>query len=120
MGLDTTHDCWHGAYSAFHRWRVRVAQLIGVDLDEMRGFGGDRSWDTVDSPLVTLLNHSDCDGEIVVGDCEPIADALEALLPAMANMRDGGGHIGAWVDKTQQFIDGLRAALAAGENVEFH
>lgn len=22
MGLDTTHGAWHGAYSAFYRWRM--------------------------------------------------------------------------------------------------
>lgn len=32
MGLDTTHDCWHGAYSAFHRFRHGIARAIGLDL----------------------------------------------------------------------------------------
>lgn len=38
MGLDTTHDAWHGAYSAFHRWRQRIAEAAGfpqLDLMEM-------------------------------------------------------------------------------------
>lgn len=29
MGLDTTHDCWHGAYSAFNRWRDKLAEVAG-------------------------------------------------------------------------------------------
>lgn len=29
MGLDTTHDCWHGAYTAFSRWRDKLAELAG-------------------------------------------------------------------------------------------
>ena len=29
MGLDTTHDCFHGAYSAFSRWRNAVAEAAG-------------------------------------------------------------------------------------------
>src|SRR5437016_2133419 len=30
MGLDTTHDCWHGAYSAFMRWRTKLAEVAGL------------------------------------------------------------------------------------------
>jgi hypothetical protein len=29
MGLDTSHDAWHGAYSAFTRWRNTVAAAAG-------------------------------------------------------------------------------------------
>lgn len=38
MGLDTSHDCWHGAYSAFMRWRRRLAQVAGIPLPFMDGF----------------------------------------------------------------------------------
>lgn len=39
MGLDTTHDCWHGAYTAFHRWRCKLAEVAGLPpLDLMEGF----------------------------------------------------------------------------------
>lgn len=40
MGLDTSHDCWHGAYSAFHTWRCAVARAAGFDLERMEGFHG--------------------------------------------------------------------------------
>ena len=119
MGLDTTHDCWHGAYSAFHRWRTKLAEVAGLPpLDSMTGFGGSRSWDESD-PLTKLLSHSDCDGEIASADCDPLADRLTELLPLLPE-GDGGGHIGDWREKTQRFIDGLRRAAAAGEDVEFH
>jgi hypothetical protein len=38
MGLDTTHGCWHGAYSAFNRWRKTLAKLAGIPLDLMEGY----------------------------------------------------------------------------------
>ncbi len=39
MGLDTSHDCWHGAYSAFHRWRCEIARAAGLPpLELMEGF----------------------------------------------------------------------------------
>lgn len=42
MGLDMTHDCWHGPFSAFHRWRREVARLAGFPpLDIMEDFYGE-------------------------------------------------------------------------------
>jgi hypothetical protein len=39
MGLDTSHDCWHGAYSAFMRWREKIADAAGLPpLQLMEGF----------------------------------------------------------------------------------
>lgn len=39
MGLDTTHDAWHGAYSAFMRWREKLAEVAGLPpLQLMEGF----------------------------------------------------------------------------------
>jgi hypothetical protein len=40
MGLDTSHGCWHGAYSAFSRWRTKLAEVAGVPLPLMEGFWG--------------------------------------------------------------------------------
>lgn len=123
MGLTTTHDCWHGAYSAFMRWRTKIAEVAGFGrLTDREGFGGTIPWpsDPERDPLVYLLNHSDCDGEIAAEHCAPLADALEALLPALDRAGDGSGHIGPYGAKTRQFIAGLRAAAEAGEPVELH
>ena len=39
MGLDISHDAWHGAYSAFMTWRRKIAELSGLPpLDLMEGF----------------------------------------------------------------------------------
>lgn len=38
MGLDTTHDCWHGPYSQFMRWRVWLGEQVGLPLGLMDGF----------------------------------------------------------------------------------
>jgi len=153
MGLDTSHDCWHGAYSAFNRWRTTIARVAGLPpLELMEGFfdadqavTGNPFWRQYDedkrggyahndsiwhrlpirweclkpSSLHTLLHHSDCEGDIAWEDCIGIADALEALIPLLPQ-GDSPGHIGNWRDKTQQFVDGLRRAYEAKENVEFH
>ena len=36
MGLDTTHGCWHGAYSAFQRWRHKLAEVAGYDVVKVK------------------------------------------------------------------------------------
>jgi len=45
MGLDLTHGCWHGAYSAFMRWRQKIAELAGYPpLMAMDGFFDPKEW----------------------------------------------------------------------------
>lgn len=146
MGLDTTHDCWHGAYSAFSRWREILAEAAGYeqeerkdgymtyqaikglnyDLPEERYYG--RGWKkgefpTVEGrdpdPMLLLELHSDCGGRIYRDQQLPLADRLEELLPKLEEI-DGGGHIGNAADKTRKFIAGLRDAHAKFETVEFH
>lgn len=39
MGLDTSHGAWHGSYSAFMRWREKIAEVAGMPpLSLMQGF----------------------------------------------------------------------------------
>lgn len=132
MGLDTTHDCWHGAYSAFSRWRNKLAEVAGysfhkedyfevvsVDWGHLQGnlYG---EWDeTPADPLLVLIAHSDCEGNIYPAQAKPLADRLEELLPLLPD-GEGDGHIGDWREKTQLFIDGLRYAHKRKQKVGFH
>lgn len=131
MGLDTTHDCWHGSYSSFNRWRCAVATAAGWKLgdpDELRvvtpetpsdieqkNYQGEWDTDPAD-PLMVLFAHSDCDGIIHHRHAAPLADRLEALLSSIPTSDVPPCNN----KRTRQFIDGLRLAAAAGENVEFH
>lgn len=122
MGLDIDR-CWHGAYSAFMRFREVVCQCAGLgDIHKREHFvEGGLPWpDEKDSPIVILLDHSDCDGEIKWKDAKPLADALEQLLPSLRNAGDGGGHIGYYEEKAKEFIEGLRWHHENKKNVEFH
>lgn len=130
MGLDTSHDCWSGSYSAFDRWRNALAKVAKIPLALMDGhYDGALpdshevhlpiSWDSLrPDPLHVLLNHSDCAGSLLAVDCPLIADRLEELLPSLAELdKDPPGW---FVKATKRFINGLRAAAAAGEDVEFY
>lgn len=152
MGLDTTHDCWHGAYSAFTRWRNKLAEAAGyyvepghvasyskpeipdefigptvaLDWGHVTETNLEGKWEAIPhnihgeaDPLLILLAHRDESGWIFTRDCGPLADRLEELLPQLS-IELNQGHIGDWREKTRKFIDGLRAADAAGEDVEFH
>jgi hypothetical protein len=133
MGLDTTHNCWHGSYGGFSYWRNLIAEAAGyklvrsggvydhvtIDLDwdqyEAENFYGKWAKDPEDILLV-LIVHSDCEGEIKKRHLLPLADRLEEVLkdlPEDETFRDIHGT-------TQQFIDGLRLAAEMGQKVKFH
>ncbi len=118
MGLDTTHGCWHGAYSSFHRFRVALCVAAGLgDLNMYVGYHGSVPWPNEDQePLVRLLHHSDCDGSLPVDVLTKLADRMESLLPALMALPWTGDDHNA---RARQFIAGLRKAAAAGEAVEF-
>ena len=33
MGLDVSHDCWHGAGSVFHTWRNALVRAAGYETE---------------------------------------------------------------------------------------
>jgi hypothetical protein len=77
------------------------------------------SWEALrPDPIHVLLNHSDCDGEIEVGDCIPLAVRLEEIAPLLPD--EPKWHRGESARaKALQFAAGLRAAAEAGEPVKF-
>jgi hypothetical protein len=120
MGLYVSHDCFHGTYRAFNRWRKAVAAGVGVKLDEMDGYGGNAAWPgplTPDDPILRLLAHDDDRGTIPVLACAALADRLEALADKL-------GMLDQLLDldhatTTRRFARGLRHAVVCNEDVEF-
>lgn len=70
-------------------------------------------------PIYVLLSHSDCDGEISVHDLPGLAQRLGEIADAERARDDGGGSMG-MAELCEKFANGCRAAIKAGENVEFH
>lgn len=150
MGLDTSHGCWGGPYTAFMRWRQKVAEAAGIPLMLMEGF-----FQPNDLLIGALVSHiaqedlakSQWDHEIMRWlpvkweSLKP--DPLHVLLnhsdadgaiaaadcgPVADRLEallprldgDGGGSLGDYRAAAERFIRGLRAAAAVGEAVEFH
>ncbi len=137
MGLDVSHDAYSGGYGGFNIWRDVVARAAGYDFGFAANDEGNPQgrltvlidWGHVTEdnlfgrwvklpadPLLILIAHYDCDGEIMAEHCEPLAVRLEELLPLIVN--DPKYKI-SFRKTTQYFIEGLRSAVAASEPLEF-
>lgn len=138
MGLDTSHDCWHGSYGRFNSWRLAIAEALGWQIDEVEygrrrytippdllpdGFVAGRlgffdehmvtgEWGdiTPEHPIIVLMGHSDCDGRIPARLTGPLAMALREIKDELPEE---------WHEMTQQFINGLARAADYGEDVSF-
>lgn len=128
MGLDISHDAFHGAYSAFGGFRSKVCAAMGGTWPEMPSaimtwYWGDGYSAETHPGLCALLCHSDCDGEIGWIEAALLGNELEALLPEIAKQEDGTyGHIqrqGGYEAVTKKFIAGCRAAFSLKEPLTF-
>lgn len=149
MGLDTTHNCWHGSYGAFNRWRETVARVAGYlvrrviwdedmplqDFQNMqktvlldwgaikkKHYQGEWAGDEkilLYDPLVVLLVHSDCEGVISVREARMLLPRLASLVPKMAQAESSGSCEIGSTRRLELFIQGLAAAIEVGEEVEF-
>jgi hypothetical protein len=117
MGLDTTHDCWHGSYGSFNTFRIFLASQIGVNLDECEGYGGDIEFSSIDHGIVPLLDHSDCDGILTPEECKSIADGLDDIL---SKLDHDDPKLKYPILYMIDFRDGCLQAFGNNENVEFH
>lgn len=121
MGLDTSHDCWHGPYSAFHRWRVALHRDAGTyqhgDIDaDLRAAWERGDYADQSVPINVLMSHSDCDGEIPACACGPLADALQKIVDTKMPPR---ALYDVMRPATERFITGLRLAASRNEPVMF-
>ena len=80
MGINFSHSDAHWSYHGFHDFRKRLAAEIGINLNEMQGFGGNLSWDEITDPIVSLLNKSDLEGELSSQECASTAPRLRELI----------------------------------------
>lgn len=141
MGLDCSHNAWHGAYSAFGEWRKMLWQASGGRLSHQNiaPYGEhyvywpdicERDWEAQnyqgiweeypDDPLLVLIVHADDEGIIKPDIAVPLAERLEELAPLLPAY--GAGHLSPPShprERALQFARGLRAAAAEGKSLRF-
>ena len=119
MGLDTSHNCWHGPYSSFNEFRYSLARQIGINLNEYAGYdeGGTKDLTTIEHGLMPLFDHSDCDGDLTVEQSARIVDGFNNVLE---NFNDKIKSYPGFKDDIIQFRDGLLDAISKNEVVDFH
>ena len=84
MGLDVSHGDFYMSYGHFNDFRGQLLILSGEGyLEDMEGFGGLRSWDSVNDDIKLFINHSDCDGDFSPEDCQKIATRLSDFIGQM-------------------------------------
>lgn len=80
MGLDFQGSDAHWSYSGFNRFRGRLQSFYGaLNWNEL---------DTIEKaraalptcPILPLLAHSDCDGELSPEECGQVSPVLRALV----------------------------------------
>lgn len=118
MGLDTTHNCWHGPYSSFNNFRYSLGHQIGIDLDNYIGYGdhGTISINTIEHDLFPLFNHSDCDGYLTPEESERIVKGLNSVLE---NFNEDIKVYPNFKNQIIQFRDGCLDAISKNEVIEF-
>lgn len=119
MGLDTSHNCWHGPYSSFNRFRYSLGKQIGIDLDEYIGYGdkGTKDLASIEHDLMPLFNHSDCDGELSVEESKRIVNGLNNVLENFNEQIKADYN---FKEKIVQFRDGCLDAISKNEVIDFH
>jgi hypothetical protein len=132
MGLDTTHDAWHGPYSAFNRFRQAICRAAGGNFPPHsegatlpdgqpmlpNHYYLDDEYEAAHPGLSAFLRSSDCDGEFSPEVAAQMANDIEKLLPALSAMdkeKEDMPHRGGYYGAALQYIAGCREAAAAGE-----
>lgn len=114
-------DPWpQWSYLGFGQFRRRLARHIGVDLEQMYGFGGEGDWSTIASPLRHLLDHADDRGELTPAQAAELAPALRRALAELAQDVDPDDL--AWdYDRRAgaELVQLLELCVAEGLPVEF-
>ena len=149
MGLDCSHDAWHGAYSSFARWRNWIAVQLDWDF-EVDAQGNDKNYIIPDGripdvpteryPIFDGLQDITENGNAFYGDWfEAPADVIDVLMvhsdcegriPArfcrpLAErlsliMQEADPGDPSWRPNTISFIEGLLRAANRNEDVDFH
>ncbi|WP_220506377.1 hypothetical protein [Microbispora sp. H10830] len=101
----------------FGYFRRELATAEGFDLDSMAGFGGDRSWDTVETSLAPLLNHPDDSGDLTAAECAQVLPRLSEIISSWRTRPSE--HWQAYAERGQDLIEVLQVCIRQGVSLMF-
>ena len=125
MGLDTSHNAWHGPYSSFNNFRRWLAEKIEINLNDYIGYRNEsatKKLTSIDHKLMPLFNHSDCEGILTPDECKQIAEGIEEVLKNMSKEEiehPENEYSLSNYNKAKQFREGCLLAYSLDENIEF-
>lgn len=120
MGLDFNYCDAHWSYGGFHDFRVKVAESICINLNEMEFFGGSNSWKTVHDGVKPLLLHSDCDGHLTPKQCAKIYPRLESIVEKWVLEKYDQDIYGDYnIQQARHLIDGMKYCAENNKKLEF-
>ncbi|WP_414834754.1 hypothetical protein ACLBKW_09025 [Bacillus altitudinis] len=80
MEMDFTHCEAHWSCTNFHDFRCRLAACIGMNLDNMQGFGGDIPFEDYSDDIIPLLEKPYFDSYLMPEVCQTVAVRLRQLI----------------------------------------
>ncbi len=113
MGVDFSHGNAHFGYTSFRQFRQTLANTVGIDLNDMEGFGGMRPWSEIEDPLVPFLSRNDYDGYLTVDECSAVIQRVKEIQSdkkAWYPMRS---------EPWEEVLDGLEEAVRRGEPLKW-
>ena len=112
MGVAFSHCEARWSYTGFANFRRELWKLAGFagDLYELYNSNGHEVAKA--HPLFPLFNHSDCDDILTPEEMEKVAPELERLAPQLSDSYDRMMGL--------RLAQGMRAAMARAENLQFH
>ena len=119
MGLDFDRGSAHWSYSGFMEFRRYLAIEAGIDLKEMKSFGGCLSWDTVDDPIKFFLDHSDCEGELTSEECSIIYPRLFEILDCWYNRVDEDDPRSIHISRGFELVEAMKMCVEDGQPLVF-
>lgn len=113
---DSRDDFIDWSYSSFHEFRSRLAISAGLGpLSNYRKAGGYKQFPSPDNePIVHLLDHSDCDGELTPQQCAAVAPRLRELILGWDDDHDTGYR---W--RAEKLAGMMDEAAKSGISLEF-
>lgn len=78
--MDFTHCEAHWSCTNFHDFRCRLAACIGMNLDNMQGFGGDIPFEDYSDDIIPLLEKPYFDIYLMPEVCQTVAVRLRQLI----------------------------------------